>query len=1011
MKCILKNRHFILIVSLLLVFWGIFSFITIPRSEDPQIEFTGSSIFVLLPGASPEEVEKLVVDPIEEELNKLHDINRFSSSSSENVALINIEFNVYTDPDTKYREVTSAVDNIRAALPADIARLEVTKYSSSDVVMLQYALVCEQGPYQQLVKTAEVLKKRLQRISGVEEVNLHAYPQQQVNIEIVPEKLEGVGVSLSRIAEIVRGANTTIPGGSILADGRRFSIRVNSEFQTLDDIGSTIVGAYGPQCIRLSDIASISLDDADTLYCARFNGKRAVFLTVSQKKGTNIFPLTKAVKREVAAFTPAPTIPIHIELVFDQSQSVDRRLNGFFVNLLQGLVLVSLVMLLTLGLRAAAIIAVVIPMSILTAIGMLDMLGFGLDQISIVALAIALGMLVDNGIVVVELVSRKKQQGKSGDEAAAQSIAEIGWAIVNSTLTTVIAFLPLAFLHSHVGEFIRGLPLTVIFALSASLLFALTVTPLLAAKLMPVSGSRQTNRFRNLLYIVADNGYRRLLRRMLTRPKTVLLIAALFFAGTLSLLPFLKVSLFPSAEKPQVYISIETPKGSSLSRVDSVARAVEAILSKLPDVRHYATNLGKGNPRIYYNMFSLWESPNIGQILVTLASGREAHVVRMLDTLRQRCSAVPAARIHIQELQQGMPVAAPVAFRIFGDNLDSITTYAAEVEAIIASTPGTINIRNPSRESRTDLRVSINRDKASLAGVAPAQVALALRTAILGQTVTRFREASGDDYPVVLHAGKASAPFMEELERVSVSSITGDKVPLRQIAVFSFEQSPSIINHYHLERSTAVLSDVKSGFNTARITAEVRGKLLASTPPQGVKWKVAGEEESREESFGGITKALLIALIGIFAVLVLQFRNFSQPFIVFTAIPFAVTGSIITLLVTGYSFSFTAFIGFTSLMGIVVNNSIILIDCANQLRATGIPLFDTAVNACTQRFTPIILTTVTTLLGLFPLVLSGSSLWAPLSWVITGGLSVSMLLTLFVVPALYLIYSGGRGNR
>ena len=1005
MRYILSNRHFIIIVTLLLVAWGVISFRTIPRSEDPQIEFTGSSIFALLPGAGPGDIEKLVVDPVEEELNKLSDINHLTSSSAENVALVNIEFTVNTDPDDKYREVLSAIDNIRSRLPADLARLDITKYSSSDVSILQYALIADAQPYHRIVATAEKLKKRLQRIYGVEKVTVQAYPERQINVAIAPEKLEAAGISLEQVTAGLKGANRAIPAGSAVADRRRFSIRVNSELRSVDDVENTIVGVWGSQCIRLADIADISLDDGDTLYRARFNGKSAIFLSLSQKKGTNIFPLTKAIREEIDRFIAASAEPVTIETVFDQSRSVDRRLNGFFVNLMQGIFLVGSVTILTLGASSAFIIIFVILLSILTAVGILDASGFGLDQISIVALAIALGMLVDNAIVVVELVARKKGEGKTGDEAAVASISEIGGAIISSTLTTVVAFLPLAFLQSHVGQFIRGLPLTVIFTLTASLAFALTITPLAAGTFTPDSTRQEKIRLRRFLYYIAEHHYRSLLQSLLKRPKTVLAVAVLLFAGSLTLLPKVKVSLFPSAEKPQVFISIETPRGSAIERVDSVALAIEDILQCRTDVVNFATNLGKGNPRIYYNVFSTWESPNIGQILVTLSTGREARVAGIVNELRTACSTIPAAKIHILELQQGMPVAAPVAFRVIGENLDSIREFSEHVESIIAATPGTVNIRNPIRESRTDVRISVNRDKASFAGVAPARVAAAIRTAVLGTEVTTLHDDNGDDFPVIVHAGTATAPCMEEIERVCVPSVTGDKVPLRQIATTGLEQGPSIINHYRLERVTNVLADVESGYNTADITKSIRRKLEKLPVPANIKWKVAGEEESRDESFGGITKALAVALIGIFALLVLQFGNFSQPFIVFTAIPFAISGSIMALLVTGYSFSFTAFVGFTSLMGIVVNNSIILVDCANRLRKGGMALYDTAVNACTRRFTPIILTTVTTLLGLLPLILTGSSLWAPLAWVITGGLAVSTLLTLFVVPALYLIYT------
>jgi len=1002
---ILRNSHFVIIVTLLLSIWGIASFFTIPRSEDPQLEFSGAAIFAVLPGAGPQDIEEQVVNPIEEELNKLGDIDELTSSSAENVALINIKFTANTVPADKFQEVVTAVGNIRNRLPAGLSRLDIKKYSASDVAIFQYALMAPHLSYRALNDHAKALKKKLQRISGVERVEILACPEQQVNVEIVPEKLEAAGVSLDGIAKMLAASNIPVPGGAVIADNRRFSVKVNSEFTSLDDIAQTIVGAWGTQSIRLGDIARVTLADADTLYRARYNGERAIFLTVAQKKGTNIFPVARAVEKTVTDYCASNDPGLRIEKAFDQSKSVDRRLNGFFRNLLQGMGLVCLVMLLALGVRAAAIIITVIPLSILTAIGVLDVSGFGLDQISIVALAIALGMLVDNGIVVVELVGRRKREGMNAETAAASSITEIGWAIVNSTLTTVIAFLPLAFLNSYTGEFIKGLPLTVIFALSASLLFALTLTPLMAGAMLPSAGVEKRSFTQRLLYGVADGRYRTFLTFSLKHPKTILLIAVLFFGMSLSLVRYCKVSLFPGAEKPQLFISIETPKGSAISRVDSVAATIEHILARHQEVVSYATNIGKSNPRVYYNMSSLWESPNIGQVMATLSSGREAFIAGMIDTLRRECEAIPAVKIHIQELSQGLPIDAPVAMRLTGDNLDSLRKAAFEVQRMIEQTDGSVNIRNPAADTRTDLRVDVLRDKATLAGITPAAVALELRTAVLGRVATTYRDADGDEYPVVLFRGHAAQQRMETVEQVTVPSLSGENVPVRQVGTFSFEQNPSTIDHYHLEREFTVLADVKYGFNTAQVTSAVRKMMQEHHFPEGVSWRVAGEEESRNESFGGILVALAVALVGIFAVLVLQFRNFRQPFIVFTAIPFAISGSILALVITGYSFSFTAFVGFTSLMGIVVNNSIVLIDCANQLRAGEKSLIDTVIGACTQRFTPILLTTVTTMLGLLPLLLSGSSLWAPLSWVIFGGLAVSTLLTLFIVPVLYIMYS------
>ena len=495
--------------------------------------------------------------------------------------------------------------------------------------------------------------------------------------------------------------------------------------------------------------------------------------------------------------------------------------------------------------------------------------------------------------------------------------------------------------------------------------------------------------------------YRRMLDVALKRPALVLTVAVGVFVGSLGLFPLVGVSLFPKAEKPQFLINIDTPEGTSLARTDDVARDVEALLATRPEVRHYAANVGRGNPRIYYNEWPKNESSTHAQLFVETHDRDQKKITALIRDLRAEFARYPGAEITVTEFAQGPPVEAPVAIKVIGDDIDVLRDLAREVEAVIAATPGTINLDNPTARPQTDLHVRINRDKAGLLGIPLVEVDRTVRASMAGLPVASYRDRDGEDHRIVLRLPIEDRPSMDDFDQISVASMTGTRIPLRQVAAIDLQAGPTQIEHFDLERAATVTADVLDTYNVAEVTNAVVEQLDAMTWPQGYRYYVGGEQETRQESFGGIGQALLVALLGIFGVLVLQFRSFRQPLIVFAAIPFAITGAVLALLLTGYTFSFMAFIGLTSLVGIVVNNSIILVDYANQLRQQGKSLVEAVQEAGQTRFTPILLTTLTTIGGLLPLTLQGSTLWSPMGWAIIGGLLVSMVLTLVVVPALY----------
>jgi multidrug efflux pump subunit AcrB len=503
--------------------------------------------------------------------------------------------------------------------------------------------------------------------------------------------------------------------------------------------------------------------------------------------------------------------------------------------------------------------------------------------------------------------------------------------------------------------------------------------------------------------MIIEKRYRPALNYVLMHPrKTIVIVLSIVLTSTV-LFSQIGISFFPKAEKPQFLINIDTPEGSSLALTDSIARDIEQILLRENDIRHIATNIGHGNPRIYYNTIAKDNSSNHAQIYVELHLYKRTVFNALIERLRNTFVLFTNAKIEVKEFEQGPPVAAPVVIRVLGENLAVLKQLAAQVETFIKETEGTININNPLSTSKIDLHLKINREKAAMLGLSLLEIDRTVRTGIAGLPVSYYRDREGKEYQIVLRLPKITGDRLEVLSKIFISSRSGKLVPLRQVAKLEFKASPMEISHYNLERSVSVTADVMHPFSVNTVTHLVIDKLNTISWPRGYRYTIGGELESREESFGGMYQAIIIAFIGIFAVLVLQFRSYLQPFIVFSAIPLAIIGSILALLITGNTFSFTAFIGFTSLVGIVINNSIILVDYTNQLRREGKDIVSALKEAGETRFLPIILTTATTIGGLLPLTLGGGTLWAPMGWTIIGGLTASTFLTLLVVPMLYLL--------
>jgi len=1003
----IRNHQFTLIVIALLTLLGALSFQTMPRSEDPQFNFPLIIVTVAYPGTSPLDMEKLVSDPIEEEFNELEDIKDIKTRIMDGVTILEVEFNFGEDPDEKYDDVIQAMAKIRADLPEHIYSIDIKQASPTDVNVLQVALLSETASYREMRYQAERLEKMFTRVAGVKRANAVAFPDQQVQVTADMAVMRELGLSLAVLQNSLMGAAANVPGGFIDAGSKRFSVKTSGDYQSLDQIRRTVMNLPDGSVIHVEDIADVGLVDAEPTYLGLYNGKRAVFVVVEQRANTNIFNVLDGLKEALATFAAVLPDTMALETIFDQSVSVEKQVNGFFINLLQGLVLVGIIILFSLGIRSASIVLLAIPISMLIGIAGLDFFGFGLQQMSIVGLVIALGLLVDNAIVVTESIGQKLRLGLPPLDAAASGTGQVAWAIASGTATTILAFFPMLMMPSTVGSFMRSMPVTVVLVLTASFFIAVTLTPLMASRMFrqrqPGESGSGRNIVQKLLEHLSCDHYQAALGAALKHPVWVIAVSLLLFAGSLALFPKVGVSLFPKAEKPQLLLNIELPESSSFYATQELTTRIDKQVRAYPQVKAVAANIGRENPSVYYNEFPEGEAANKAQLFIILNELERSDLQQLVKDLRHDFADIPGAKVNIKEFQQGPPVEAPIAIRVLGDDLESLQRAAADIEQLILATPGTVNVDNPMGRPKLDLEINIQRDKAALLNVSVSSIDDTIRTSLMGSSVGSYRDQNGDDYDIMIRLDSASTPDINNLNDLLVMANDGSFVPLKQLISVELQTVPSQLQHYYLERNASVTAATRVGYMTADVTAQIVAQLEQMQFPPGIRYTVAGEQESRNDSFEGLLKALVISLLGIFAVLVLQFRSFAQPAIVFASIPFAFSGAILALLAFGFSFSVMAFVGLTSLMGIVVNNSIILVDTANQLVKKGEGIRDAIASAAQTRLTPIVLTTLTTIGGLLPLTMKNSSLWTPLGLVIIGGMLVSTVVTLFIVPALYLL--------
>jgi multidrug efflux pump subunit AcrB len=997
-----KNYQFTIVAFVMAAVVGAVTLFTMPRAEDPQINPPSFPIVVVYPGTSPKDMEELVVKPIENELYELDNVDKIVTSIQDGLAIIQIDFKYGEDVDKKYQEVIREVNNLRSELPQDINKIDIRKVDPSDVNILQVALVSENASYKKLKELGDDLKEKLEKVKDLKKVKVSGAPEETIRIDLQLAKIAELKIPLNTIIGSLQSEALNIPGGSIVAGTKSFNVKTSGKFSGIEDIENTIVYNANGKIIALKDVAKVDYKLEEEKHITRLNGHRCILITAAQKVGANISTTQKKMLPILSDFEKSLPKTVQFTKNFDQANNVSLRLSGLVVDFLFALGLV-LITLLPLGNRASIIVMVAIPLSLALGLIGLNAFGLSLNQLSIVGLVVSLGLLVDDSIVVVENIERYLRDGYSKKEAAIKATKQITLAVIGCTATLIISFLPLLFLPAGPGEFIRGLPMAVITSILASMIVSLTLVPFLASRILKEHQSSEGNIFLQYLQKFIKNTYAKLMHKALMKPITTLIVTSILFLGSLALFPVVGFKLFPTSEKPIFLVNIRMPLQTNIEESKRITKIVEDSIAKNKEITSYTSNIGKGNPQIYYNVPQQEEKNDFAQLFIQLDEKAKPKIKNeLIKKLRSQFKDFPLAQVEIKDFEQGPPIEAPISIRVFGENLDTLRTLSFKVENILKSNSGAIYVNNELNTLKTDIKININREKARTLGVFTADIDRTVRLAVAGIQIGTYTNDEGDDFNIIINTPKDNVTTLNVLKNIFVNNAMGTAIPLGQLADIEFITSPNNINHFDKNRFIKITSATKDGILANDVLKEVLPKLDNLKMPSGYFYKLSGEAESEDDAFGGGFITVIILTIFLFiAVLILQFKTFKGIIIVLSVLPLGVIGGITMLWLSSNPMSFIAIVGFIGLAGIEVKNSILLVDFTNQMRIEGVPLEEAIEKASEIRFLPVVLTSLTAIGGLIPLALNPNPLISPLALVLIGGLISSTILSRIVTPVMY----------
>lgn len=1069
----IERYRIVYLIIAALIIWGVSSYIKIPRELQPEIVLPFGHVMTLYHGAAPEEVEKLITDKIEKKMTELDNVKNISSHSAFGVSSVFVEFETDVDIDDMIVKMREKVSSIRNELPKDAETPDVSTFATNNSPIL---IINITGDYDfvTLKNIATRMKDSLEKISDVLDVTIIGGLEREIKINVDPQKLAHYGISLDQIKNAISLSNVNFPGGSIDLDNKNYSIRTVGELTAVEELNDVIVTYQGGSPVFLKDIAQVEDGYADPDSYSRLSSglqtanpvtKDCVALSIKKKESADVIKTAQKIhdKIKLDRGTIYPE-DLQVEVSGDTAVYVKDQLGGVTDNAFSGLLLVGVILFLFIGLKESAVVSIVIPLSIFAAFGFMHSSGMTFNNITLFSLILAVGMLVDNGIVIMQNIDRLRTLGLDAARAASAATNQIAPAIASSTLTTIAAFFPIMLTPGIMGQFIKPIPQTVMYALGASFIVAITITPALCSMLLkkPKSSgiydgkylSRKIKMMLALFFVVTlilvafrtDRGgimgfgiaslvfavifgagflikYRRqsngergsitlqkygeFIEKVIhskARRRTVLIITALAFFFSIMLIPLgiLKVEMFSPTDFTRLYVNIETPKGSTLDTTSAIAEEVEKRLFAYPEIKTFVSNVGITGADSFDD-FSVGSgsTPYKGRVIIDLYDeiDRERTSMELAALMRENLKDIPGAKITVNEMENGPPSDAPVVINLRGENLDELKRVANEFTSILEKIPGTRDVKHSIQEGTPELQVKINKAKAASLGLDEMTIAMGIRNAVHGVKATTYRKDQ-DEIDVNIRTAKDRLTSVHDLKNLYFYTRSGEPIAFSQVAELVEGKSVTAISHEDLKRQVTVIAETKTGVISGDIIKSFQEVTKDYQYPTDMTVSFGGEHENIQESFTDMFTNMIIAAVLVFLILAVQFNSLSQPWIILLSVPMAMIGVLPGLVITGNNFGFVSFVGVVALVGIAVNNAIVLVDYMNYMRRNGFTIKEAVHRSVMVRFVPIMATTITTAGGILPITLS-EPFFGPLGYAVIFGLIASTMLTLVIIPVLY----------
>lgn len=1017
-----------LMIFVAIMVLGVFSLVQLPVDQYPEMDPPYLSVMTNYAGANAADIEENVTKILEDQLNSVEDLKEMTSTSYDNLSVVSLEFEWEANLDEAANDVRDAIDKAMDQLPDDIDRPSLLKFNTSMMPVLIYAVRAE-ASYPGIEKIIEdKVINRLNRVDGVASASISGSPTRVVYVDLDPNKLDAYNMTIEQLGNIIAAENRDLPAGNIKMGLMDYQLRVEGEFDDSEKIKNIVIGSQNGKSVLLREVATIRDTIKDITLEQLIQRQQGAVLLITKQSGSNAVAIAKLVKKEIAEIQKELPPDINLEILSDSSDFIIKSINNLSESLMFALIFVVLVVLLFLGRwRATFIIALTIPISLIVAFIYLFITGESLNVISLSSLSIAIGMVVDDAIVVLENITKHIERGSAPREAAKYGTNEVWLSVIVTTLVTVAVFFPLTLVTGMTGILFKQLGYIVCITIVTSTVTAITLTPMLASQLMklyekPKEGDEKKFSYNTTVIRLLDKldaWYERLIRWALHHKTTIILLSLGVFVGSMMLSKFISTDFMPQNDEGSLNVYVKMQTGQRVEETKRIGLQIDSMMrTDYPELKMINLSYGSEDENAGFTSLFNKTGSNILNVRCKLVDlkDRERSVFTIADDLREKLKMIPDVLIYSVTTSSSAMASNNVDIEIMGYDFETTNKIAVELSKQMKDVKGAEDINISRDDDKPELQLFLNQDKLQQHGLNTSEVSSALRNRVYGYKPSKYKE-DGEEYDIVVRLEEKYRNSITEIENIQIVNAAGEKIRLKELGEIKEFWSPPNIERKSKQRMVKVSITPSRGASMGDIATEAQKVIDSMTDvPQEISIYIGGSYEDQQESFSSLMLLMVLALMLVYIVMASQFESFKMPFIIMLSIPFAFSGVILALLITKTTMSVIAALGAVMLVGIVTKNGIVLIDFINLMRERGIRLYDAIAQACRSRLRPVLMTALTTILGMLPMALStgeGSETWKPMGIAVIGGLVFSTIITMVIVPVIYAAMdkSGSRDKK